>query len=225
VPEKYSKVLRRCHMQSVLAVYINNEKTNRQAHATSFKLRTHFSPVANYDPWTMSEGRDPAVAGLTRTIWEGMDYGATGKETCTYIGTNAMDFEYHHRDPPHKAKPWGSPLSMEYHGLLRIYEEGVYAFYSASDDGSLMWLNDELFLDNDGYHGTQLKYEKAHLTPGYYTIKIRYFDYVGGMILKFTWRAPNGYSEPIPMSNLVTWKSGRKPQAYDALVQRFAGKQ
>ena len=36
---------------------------------------------------------------------------------------------------------------------LKVPAEGWYTFRLTSDDGSLMWLNDQLVIDHDGLHG------------------------------------------------------------------------
>ena len=46
---------------------------------------------------------------------------------------------------------------FEFEGLIEISEDGVYDFYTDSDDGSQLFIDDILVVDNDGLHGMEIE--------------------------------------------------------------------
>jgi alpha-L-fucosidase len=69
---------------------------------------------------------------------------------------------------------------MEFTGYINIPEDDVYTFYLDSDDGSILYIDDVLVINNDGLHGlTELSSETA-LAKGYHKIKVSYFQATGG---------------------------------------------
>ena len=64
-------------------------------------------------------------------------------------------------------------------GFLLIPEAEVYNFYLSSDDGSKMYLDNVLLIDNDGLHGMVEKKGTASLAPGYHSLRIEFFEKTG----------------------------------------------
>lgn len=75
-------------------------------------------------------------------------------------------------------------------GWIRIPLDGVYTFYLISDDGSRMFLNDQLIVDNDGLHGEIEKAKDIALAKGYHKIKVQYFERAGTDNLEVSWKGP-----------------------------------
>lgn len=61
-------------------------------------------------------------------------------------------------------------------GYLRIDKKDFYTFFLTSDDGARMYLDNTLFLDNDGLHPTQTKQNSVYLKKGNTPIVIDYFQ-------------------------------------------------
>jgi hypothetical protein len=53
-----------------------------------------------------------------------------------------------------------------------------------SDDGSKLYIDGKLIVDNDGCHGELEKSENAQLTEGMHVIRVDYFDNINGESLK-----------------------------------------
>tara|TARA_R110000868_G_scaffold13102_3_gene61640 strand:+ start:4760 stop:6475 length:1716 start_codon:yes stop_codon:yes gene_type:complete len=59
---------------------------------------------------------------------------------------------------------------------IQIDKEDAYTFYTNSDDGSKLWVNNELIVDNDGDHGVVEKNGSIVLKPGSYPLQVLWFN-------------------------------------------------
>jgi len=75
-------------------------------------------------------------------------------------------------------------FAFEFTGYVRIPADGVYTFFTRSDDGSKLFIDGEEVVNNDGDHGSEEKQGKAALKKGYHKINVIYFDSGGGNELK-----------------------------------------
>ena len=82
-------------------------------------------------------------------------------------------------------------FAFEYEGYISIPEKGAYRFYISSDDGSQLFINDQLLIDNDGLHGMTEKNGLAALSKGYHKIRVTFFEKGGGDGLIVSWKGPN----------------------------------
>jgi alpha-L-fucosidase len=80
---------------------------------------------------------------------------------------------------------------MIWKGYLSVPQTGGYQFYTESDDGSMLYLDGNLIVNNDGEHGMEEKSGIAHLQKGWHSIKIVYFNSGGGSDIKVSY-APLG---------------------------------
>jgi len=77
-------------------------------------------------------------------------------------------------------------------GRLVTKKEGSYKFFLASDDGSLMYLNGEKVVDNNGCHGEQERGSgDKFLKPGAHDIVVDMCERGGGEVLKMRWKGPD----------------------------------
>jgi len=93
-------------------------------------------------------------------------------------------------------------FAFEFIGYIKIDKDGIYTFYTDSDDGSMLYIDDEEIVNNDGDHGNVEKSGKAALKKGYHKIKVLYFDSGGGNSLKVSMQPESGKKEVIPASLL-----------------------
>ena len=76
-------------------------------------------------------------------------------------------------------------------GYMEAKEDGYYIFGLDSDDGSKLYLNNQLLIDFDGLHGSGDG--KSYILPlqkGFYPIKIEYFQKDGGRKLDLKYLTP-----------------------------------
>ena len=83
-----------------------------------------------------------------------------------------------------------------------IPQAGNYTFFTASDDGSRLYLDGQLLVDNDGLHGMVEKGGAVQLEAGLHEIVVTYFDNGGGDGLQVSWQGPGIEKQPIPAEAL-----------------------
>lgn len=88
-------------------------------------------------------------------------------------------------------------FGVVYEGYVKVDVDGVYTFTTTSDDGSLLYVGNQLVVNNDGPHGPEMVSGQIPLKKGWHKIKIAYFDGGGGFVLKATIAHENGNPEPI----------------------------
>ncbi|GAN34978.1 MAG: hypothetical protein DYG83_06610 [Candidatus Brocadia sp. AMX2] len=86
----------------------------------------------------------------------------------------------------------GKQYSIIWSGRLYAPRSGLYKFYTESDDGSFLYINDKLVVDNGGDHGIRTKEGTMYLTEGYYDIKVKYYNSMGKGHIKVFWEIPDG---------------------------------
>lgn len=85
----------------------------------------------------------------------------------------------------------GSNTAVVYEGWINIIYAGDYSFSTISDDGSQLFIDDNLVVDNDGDHGVQEKEGSIRLTEGKHKIKVAYFNSGGGFYLNCLYSGPD----------------------------------
>jgi hypothetical protein len=94
-------------------------------------------------------------------------------------------------------------FAIRYKSLLNIEKAGEYTLYLNSNDGSLMFVNDELIVDNGGGHGAQERQGSITLKPGKHQLEIHYFDSGGAQTLEASYKGPGIIKQLIPPDKLI----------------------
>lgn len=81
-------------------------------------------------------------------------------------------------------------FALRFTTMLSVPQTGKYTFTTTSDDGSRLYLNDQLIVDNDGLHGMRAVSGTVDLTAGLHKLVVTYFDNGGGDGLEVTWSGP-----------------------------------
>jgi large repetitive protein len=97
----------------------------------------------------------------------------------------------------------GSQWAATYTGFINIPVTGNYTFYTSSDDGSAMYIDGHLVVNNDGLHGTQeVSGTLNNLAAGPHAIQVQYFQNGGGQVLTASIAGPGLTKEIIPATML-----------------------
>ena len=96
--------------------------------------------------------------------------------------------------------PWPN---QEYFGLvisgyIRIPKTAVHEFSTLSDDGSQLFIADQLIVDNDGLHGPALQTGVIALAEGFHPIRVTFFNKTGGQELRVQYRTTGQVRQRIP---------------------------
>ncbi|MEI6409786.1 MAG: alpha-L-fucosidase [Bacteroidota bacterium] len=92
---------------------------------------------------------------------------------------------------------------MIWKGFIKAPQTAGYRFWTDSDDGSLLYIDNQLVVDNDGDHGSEEKTGMALLQQGWHQFKLVYFNSGGAANLKVSWKAGDGPKQAIPAEDLA----------------------
>lgn len=136
-----------------------------------------------------------ALKGLERRYFEG------NFNSCNSIDKNAANttnitpgFEL-----PVKMK---APFALQYSGYIYITQTGVYSFSTTSDDGSILKIDEEEIVNNDGVHKTLYRTGQMALEKGYHKIDLSFIEIQGDITLLVNYAPLGGMMQPIAPANL-----------------------
>ena len=82
-------------------------------------------------------------------------------------------------------------FGFQYEGFILLPEDGIYSFYTDSDDGSRFYIGNTMVVENDGLHGMNEERGSIALRAGYHPIRVTFFEKGGGNQLKVSYQGPN----------------------------------
>jgi alpha-L-fucosidase len=85
-------------------------------------------------------------------------------------------------------------FAFRFEGYISVDKNGMYKFFISSDDGSRLWVGDELVVDNDGLHGIVEKSGSVGLEKGLHPVRVDYFQKEGGADMAVLYSGP-GFSK------------------------------
>ena len=93
-------------------------------------------------------------------------------------------------------------FSFNFTGYIDVPASGQYTFYTTSDDGSNLYIDNVLVVYNDGLHGAIEKSGTIGLQAGFHAISVGYFQQGGGDSLVVSYAGPGISKQAIPASLL-----------------------
>jgi hypothetical protein len=93
-------------------------------------------------------------------------------------------------------------FAFVFQGLILIPSTDVYAFYTESDDGSKLFIDDKLVVNNDGLHGMKEQEGTIALKKGHHKIRVEYFEKTGSDDLRVSWRSNQFKKQVVPVEVL-----------------------
>ena len=87
-----------------------------------------------------------------------------------------------------------------FYGSVHFDEVGIYTICTNSDDGSKVWIDNVLVVDNDELHVPEVKCgDYSVSTPSVKFVEVDYFEHEGGSsTLALLWKKPSSSSDPVP---------------------------
>ncbi len=71
-------------------------------------------------------------------------------------------------------------FALRFTGFLNVHKKSTYLFNLTSDDGSKLYIDDKLIINNDGGHGSLSKLANMPLSAGKHSFTIEYSQLAGG---------------------------------------------
>ena len=99
-------------------------------------------------------------------------------------------------------KAGGEHVALRFSGFLDVPQDELYRFALTSDDGSKLWIDGKVVVDNDGLHGAIEKVGTRALGKGLHPIEVVWFNQTGGAELQLRWALPGGKFAEVPTSAL-----------------------
>lgn len=93
--------------------------------------------------------------------------------------------------------PVADHFAYEFRTLVNIPERGVYRFYTFSDDGSVLYIDGKLVVDNDGGHSGRRAEGKIALEKGLHELYLLYFEDYMGQELEVGYSGRNIFETPL----------------------------
>lgn len=88
--------------------------------------------------------------------------------------------------------------ALVFEGTMSVAADGVFTFFLASDDGSRLFVDGRLVVDNDGLHAAQEKRGQAALAKGTHLVRVEYFQAGGAASLALAVKPPHGARAAYP---------------------------
>jgi hypothetical protein len=183
--------------------------------------------------WRFTTAGGPA--GVKGEYFAGMV--PTGKPVLTRADA-AIDFTWGDGGSPDASVP-GDQFSVRWTADLEIAIADSYTFITHTDDGSRLWLNDQLIVDRWVDQGATDAPSKAqNLQPGIYPLEMTYYENGGAATARLFWQTPyiarqvvpGGPLQPpvrarsprpapstvdVPQDLMLSWTAGHGAQAHD----------
>ncbi|UOQ74385.1 PQQ-dependent sugar dehydrogenase [Hymenobacter cellulosilyticus] len=100
-------------------------------------------------------------------------------------------------------------FALRYTGYVQVPTDGVYTFYTSSDDGSQLYIGSTLVVDNNGLHGLQERSGQIGLKAGLHAITVGFFERGGDQVLNVSYAGPTLAKTLIPATALFHAGSGQ----------------
>lgn len=97
-----------------------------------------------------------------------------------------------------------SSYSINFTGYVNVPTDGVYTFYTTSDDGSKLFIDNVPVVDNDGLHSAIERSGTIGLKAGMHAISVGFFQEQGDNVLSLSYAGPGIAKQQIPSSALYT---------------------
>ena len=104
-----------------------------------------------------------------------------------------------------------SNFGVRFFGLLDAPADGEYRFWAKSDDGTILTINGDVIINNDGQHPPTEKEGKVQLRKGRHEFDLAFMQGGGGFELTFQWQPPGQKRQPLAGGVLLNQASAMIP--------------
>jgi len=116
---------------------------------------------------------DGTATGLKYQLFTGIFNSTNQLNTAAPLDTASMPAKSFNLSAFRRTSP---EFGIIYNGFIRIDADGVYGFSTQSDDGSVLLIDDQPVVDNDGKHTLLDKGGSVPLQKGFHKFTLKYFN-------------------------------------------------
>jgi len=154
--------------------------------------------VSTSAPITFRDPENPAhtLAGIEYNIYDGNFTILPNFGTLTPTSTGNLD------NFTISSKANSDNFAFKFNGFISVPTDGIYTFYTTSDDGSKLYIGTNEVVNNDGLHGSIERSGTIGLKAGLHAIEIQFFERAGDEVLTVSYSGPGIVKTTIPNTAL-----------------------
>jgi hypothetical protein len=148
-----------------------------------------------------------ATAGVSATMYEADDddltlstISLTNRQLVKSAVVPTVDFP--NKDSIRNAFGRTDKFVLEFTGCFDVTRDGTYTFYLNSDDGSVMFIGDTLFIANEGKHPMKEESSSIPLKPGKHNFRVLLWQRDGDVGVSLSWSGPELDKQTLPQNVL-----------------------
>jgi hypothetical protein len=115
-----------------------------------------------------------------------------------YLGETVAQVDYPPTFGPFAGSGLESDVGAVFEGYVAIPQDGIYTFFTESDDGSKLYVDGVTVVNNDGAHPLLEMSGTANLLAGLHKIRVEYFEAGGSAALITRYQGPGLLKQVIP---------------------------
>ena len=124
----------------------------------------------------------PVIAAERKADFRRIDRQINFEQTAeTFPGTTMTDHFY-----------------VRWTGRIKVPRDGKLTFFTESDDGSRLWIDGKVVVDNGGLHAMEEKSGEIDLKAGDHDLKVELFENDGDVGCKLSWESSGAAKEILP---------------------------
>jgi len=159
----------------------------------------------------------PSVSGIDYKYYQGGWSMIPDFSTMTPVATGTVsNFDI---TPALQADHFG----FRFTGYLNVPTDGIYTFYTTSDDGSKLYIGGTMVVKNDSLHSAIEKLGQIGLKAGKHPIRVDYFERTGSQVLSVSYAGPGISKQLIPAASLSRQASVTLNPVADSYVRSGTG--
>lgn len=145
----------------------------------------------NFKPTTLKKAvnAENNQAGLRVDFFNG-----NFKNTSAIQGTPDETFVVENIKAPKETSQFG----LKFNGYINVPESEIYSFFFNCDDGGVLYIADEVVVDNDGQHSPIMKSGQTALEKGLQPFRLDFLEAGGGYTLKLQYSINGSPAQDIP---------------------------
>ncbi len=101
-------------------------------------------------------------------------------------------------------------FAFRFTGYVQVPTNGLYTFYTSSDDGSKLYIGNTLVVNNDGQHAARERAGTIRLRAGKHALTVTFFEKTGAEVLNVSYAGPGIAKRAIPSSALFRTGAGAR---------------